>query len=400
MIKSRFAPSPTGFMHVGSARAALLPYLFCQKNNGIFILRIDDTDAERSKFEYETDIKHNLQWLQIDYSHTFKQSDNVHEYNRIFDLLKNKHVIYECFETPEELEDIKNRKRLQRKAPIITREDCKAANNGSGYWRFELNGHCFELHDLIQGYFKFGRDWSDPVIRKPDGSYTYMFASVIDDINHKITHIIRGEEHITNTILQQELGNAICKLHDKPKWGINFAHFSLFLDSDGHKISKRDLCTGLSDLRRDIEPMALWSIMSSLGTNQNQIFSLDKKDYIINFALDNFSKSKQKFSCDLITKTSSKIFKLRHCPHDIDRNLWNLFIDNADSMTDIKCIIEHFYNFQKEKSELYVLLKNATNIDDLSKKFNLNKREMYIQIYQKILGKTFGPKLEDLVRFL
>ena len=181
MIKTRFAPSPTGLMHLGSLRAALLSYLFAKKNHGIFLLRIDDTDVNRSKLEFELDIKKNLNWMQITYDYEFKQSDRTQRYNEIFELLKSKNLIYECFETQEELETIKMRKKLQKKAPIITKSDCIHKNSSeNSYWRFDLNANEFKFTDIIQGNFTFKRDWSDPVIRKPDGGYTYTFVSSIE----------------------------------------------------------------------------------------------------------------------------------------------------------------------------------------------------------------------------
>lgn len=353
-IKTRFAPSPTGFMHLGNLRALIFSYLFARKNNGIFLLRIDDTDKARYKNEYEGDIYENLKWLNVSPDYKIVQSQNTERYDKVFNLLKENNLIYECSETKEDLENIQAIKKAQKKAPIITKKDRIQTSNfrENTYWRFEITKDQFFFTDIIQGNFSFHKVWSDPVIKKPDGSYTYTFTSVIDDIEEKITHIIRGEDHISNTVYQKELGNAIVKLfYQENSWNVEFAHYSMFLNEEGAKLSKRDLSTSLREIREDVEQWTIWSILTYLGTSQNQIFSNNIEDYIINFDLNKISRSKQHFQSEIIDKTNKKIFNLSN-PSEFDVNLWNLLKDNANSISHLK---EMAFNLDKLKKKSALL---------------------------------------------
>lgn len=401
--KTRFAPSPTGPMHIGGVRAVLLPYIFSKKNNGTFLLRFDDTDKERSKQQYVDDLLNNIHWLNIEYDETFKQSDRIHIYNEIFDLLKSENLIYECSESHEELEEIKMLKRSQKKAPIITRNDCKNRKSNESYWRFDLNKNTFDFDDIIQGHMHFGRDWSDPIIKKPDLSYTYIFASVVDDIKSEITHIIRGEDHLVNTAAQKTLGDAICQILYKTDWNINFAHFSFFIDDDGAKISKRNLDNDLANLKH-LDPMTFWSVMTSLGTSNNQIFSIDKQDYINLFDLSKFSKAKQKFSYDILQKTNKKIFHIRLAPDNYDKNLWDLLKENANDINHMNEMIEAVKIFKNTDSELMSNIKKYSNFKELFENILKNKfpniKDAYKYIYCEVFKQPFGPPIDILINYL
>jgi len=403
-IITRFAPSPTGFLHLGSIRSAIFSYIFARQNQGTFILRIDDTDKERSKSEYRDSIFENLQWLGIDFDITFNQSDRKNLYDDIFNLLKENGYLYECFETEEELENIKNLKKAQKKAPIITKEDCiKEGKNG--YWRFEIKNNSFELNDIVFGKMKFNKNWSDLIVRKSDNSYTYSFASVVDDIFSGVTHIIRGEDHINNTIYQREIGDAICNLKFNSNWNVNFAHYSIFLDEDGSKMSKRKLSGSINDMKEFINPWTIWSIITYLGTNNNQVISTDKDIFIKNFNLSNLSKSKQKLSEDLIMKTNGKVLRKiieeTLFPKEIDSRIWNLLRDNAVDLEDLYRNIKNFQNFMNSDSELKKsIIDNSFDSDNVSRENISTKIHSYKEIYNLILKKDYGPKIKDLFHLI
>lgn len=398
MIKTRFAPSPTGLLHMGSVRALLLPFLFARKHNGHFLLRIDDTDKERSKQEYEDDIFTNLHWLNVDFDETFRQSDRLQIYEDYFCLLKDHGLIYECFETAEDIEQVRTRKKLQRKPPIFTKKD-RTRSEGASTWRLELNAERFYFEDIIQGPMEFGLSWSDPIIKKTDGSFPYTFVSVVDDLESNITHIIRGEDHISNTAVQKFLGDQICQIQRGKTWEIQFAHFSFFLDSEGHKLSKRNLESNLAELR-DLEPMTFWSLLTTLGTNKNQIFSINPKDYFAHFDLNSFSKSKQKFSYDLLRQTSSKIFHLSPKPEPISQDAWNLLKHNANDLRHLLAMLESLTIFLQSSSILKTMLLEGCTIAKISEHLKCTTPECYRFIYQQIFNQNFGPKLEDVVSFI
>ena len=208
-MKCRFAPSPTGLLHVGNVRSALLNWAYAKKNNGNFVLRIDDTDKSRSTKEFENKIKENLTWLGVNWDKTFNQSDRVDNYNLKIKKLKNDGRLYPCFETAQELSLKKKSLLSSGKPPIydrssllLTKEniDEKINSGFKPHWRFKLNASIIEWHDLIKGKVKFDpKNLSDPILIREDGSLLYHLPSVIDDIEEGISHIIRGEDHISNT---------------------------------------------------------------------------------------------------------------------------------------------------------------------------------------------------------
>ena len=218
-VLTRFAPSPTGNLHIGNARSALLNWIFAKKNNGDFILRIDDTDIERSKDSYIELIKKDLQWLNLSWSKTFKQSERKKIYNKRIEELKNNGRLYPCFESQEEL--LLKRKSLlsSGKPPIYDRSSLKLsekekenylAKGTKPHWRFFINEKKIYWNDLIRGEVSFeSENLSDPILIREDGSLLYHLPSVIDDISENITHIIRGEDHISNTAFHIQIFEAL-----------------------------------------------------------------------------------------------------------------------------------------------------------------------------------------------
>ena len=276
MITVRFAPSPTGLLHVGNARAALANYLFARHHDGRFILRIDDTDAERSRDEYAEAIARDLQWLGMDWDATFRQRDRTEHYTAAAERLKQSGRLYPCFESEDELR-AKREQRLKRGlAPVYDRAMLKLtpeqraqaeANGKRPYWRFLLSNTVMEWQDMVLGRRQVKLSAvSDPVLIRADGTPLYTFTSVVDDIATGITHIIRGEDHITNTGVQMDIFAAL----DADPAALAFAHMPLLTDSDGGKLSKRLDSLTLRTLRHDgVEPTAITGYLAGLGTSDD-----------------------------------------------------------------------------------------------------------------------------------
>lgn len=265
-VVTRFAPSPTGRLHVGNIRTALHNFLFARKHGGRFILRIDDTDRERSTLEFDQGIRDDLDWLGLTPDSVVRQSERFGLYEEQFERLKSAGRVYACYETPEELE-LRRKVLLGRGLPPVYErkaENTPAPEGRKPHWRFRLNhDHPIVWNDLIRGYQSFDpKLLSDPVIRREDGSWLYLLPSVIDDIDLGITHIVRGEDHVSNSAVQSQMFEALGAAPPR------FAHEALLVAAEG-KLSKRVGATGVEVLRgRGLEPMALLSVLARIGTSQ------------------------------------------------------------------------------------------------------------------------------------
>ncbi|HAK62679.1 MAG TPA: glutamate--tRNA ligase [Alphaproteobacteria bacterium] len=271
-VRVRFAPSPTGRLHVGNARTALLNYLFARKEGGEFVLRIDDTDRERSTKEYEDGIVQDLAWLGLAHDAFLRQSERFHIYAQAIEELKARGLLYPCYETAQELE-LKRKVQLGRgQPPVYDRAALKltdaqkqefAARNTSPHWRFLLPHESIAWRDLVHGEVAIHtQTLSDPVLLRADGQPLYTLPSICDDIGLGISHVIRGEDHLTNTAVQIALFRA---LGAEPP---HFAHFPLLTGAGGENLSKRFGSLSVESLRREgLEPMALNSLLARLGTS-------------------------------------------------------------------------------------------------------------------------------------
>ncbi|MEM8773958.1 MAG: glutamate--tRNA ligase, partial [Pseudomonadota bacterium] len=272
MTTTRFAPSPTGFLHVGNLRTALMNYLIARKAGGTFILRIDDTDPERSKEEYVDAIKQDLEWLGLTWDRVERQSERLDRYAEAADKLRAIDRFYEAFETPTEL-DLKRKKQLNMgKPPVYDRaalslsdaeKEKLRAERGSGVWRFKLDQDRIEWTDGILGNTSIdAASVSDPVLIRGDGQVLYTLASVVDDTEMGVTHVVRGSDHVTNTATQIQIVEALGGTVP------NFAHHSLLTGPQGEALSKRLGTLALRDLReRGVEPMAILSHLARLGSS-------------------------------------------------------------------------------------------------------------------------------------
>jgi glutamyl-tRNA synthetase len=277
-MKLRFAPSPTGLLHVGNARVALANWLHARRHGGQFLLRLDDTDLERSRPEFAVAIEEDLRWLGIDWDGRVAQSDRLDRYAVAAERLKAAGRLYPCFETEEELAYKRERRRREGKPPLYDREALRMtpeqvaraiANGKQPYWRFMLSPRSVAWRDLVLGdrAVKLSAI-SDPVLVRADGSPLYTFTSVVDDLEMGVTHVIRGEDHVTNTGIQIDLYAA---LGGNPMH-LTFAHLPLLTDQEGGALSKRLGSISLRHLRKDgIEPAALAGYLAALGTSADPV---------------------------------------------------------------------------------------------------------------------------------
>ena len=289
-VRVRFAPSPTGRLHLGNARTAVVNWLFARHAGGQFMLRIDDTDRERSRDEFTVAIKTDLAWLGMDWDESFAQSDRMATYAAALDKLKAAGRAYACYETADEL-DYKRKRQLARgKPPIYDREALTLtdadrakleAQGRKPHWRFKLDHGTVTWTDAVRGDVHYEAEHlSDPVLVREDGVPLYTLTSVVDDIAFRMTHIIRGEDHVTNTVPQiqlfQALGGAVPI----------FAHLPLMVDADGKGLSKRIGSLSLEALRDDgLEPMALNSLLGRMGSSQAPEAAPDLKTLAAHFDL-------------------------------------------------------------------------------------------------------------------
>ena len=300
---TRFAPSPTGYIHVGNLRTALMNYLIARKSGGEFILRLDDTDQERSKQEYADQIMRDLEWLGLHWDRVEKQSLRLDRYREMAEVLKANGRFYEVFETPTEL-DLKRKKQLNMgKPPVYDRAGLKLsdaekeklrAEGRQGYWRFLLDQERIEWTDGILGDISIdAASVSDPVLIRADGQVLYTFASSVDDIDMGVTSIVRGADHVTNTATQIQIMKA---MGGTPP---SFAHHSLLTGAKGEELSKRLGTLSLKDLRaQGIEAMALLSLMARLGSSRPVELFTNIDDLAEGFDVGTFGAAPTKFDAE------------------------------------------------------------------------------------------------------
>lgn len=344
-IKVRFAPSPTGYMHIGNTRTALFNWLLAKKLGGKFMLRIDDTDTLRSKAEYEVAILDALNWLNMGWSEEARQSARVERYDEVVAKLKAENRIYACYETAEELEFMRKRLMAKNLPPIYDRkslslsadEIAKYESEGrKPHYRFKLSSGDIKWNDLVRGEIKYDADkLSDPIIIREDGSYLYHFPSVVDDVDFGITHIVRGEDHVTNTASQIEMFEAIGGVVP------TFAHLPLLTGKEG-KLSKRLGSLGVRELRDDgVEALAICSFLAKIGTSDSiePFYSLDELADALDF--DKLGRSQPKFDEEELKHFNTKY--VRGLAYDmvkdrvnVDEDFWNAVKSNLNIVADVK----------------------------------------------------------------
>jgi len=420
-IKVRFAPSPTGHMHIGNTRTALFNWLWAKKMMGEFMLRIDDTDFARSKKEYEDSMRESLQWLGLTWSSEARQSARFDRYKEVTEKLIKEGRIYACYETPEELE-FKRKRALSKGLPPIydrqalsyTSEDiAKFEKEGrKPHYRFKLLDGEIKWNDEIRGEVKYNAaNLSDPIVIREDGSYLYHLPSVIDDSDFGITHILRGEDHVTNTASQIQMFEAIGGFVP------TFAHLPLLTGKEG-KLSKRLGSLGVRELKAEgIENMAICSYLAKLGTSEDirPFYSLEELAKTLDFS--KIGHAQPKFDVDDL-----RHFNIKHIhtmPYELVRNrvsvdetFWNNVKANIEMVADIEVwhkicngeitpIIEN-----KSLTDTAAdLLKNEafdnetfnTWMNKVKESTGLKGKDLFHPIRLALTGEASGPELKTLL---
>ncbi len=434
-VITRFAPSPTGFLHVGNARTALINWLYARKNKGKFILRIDDTDSQRSTFEYENFIYRDLKWLGIEWDETFKQSERMSRYQEAKQELINAGRLYPCYESTEELA-IKKKSLLSRNMPpIYDRSSLKLTDEEKNqkesdgirpHWRFLLNDDDIKWHDKIRGDMHFrSSHLSDPILFKSDGSMTYTLASVVDDMDFSISDIIRGEDHLSNSATHLQIFKAL-----KAKKLPNLAHMCLLYNKN-QEISKRIGGFDIASIRHNgIEPMTINSFLAKIGTSDSVHEYISMQEILKNFDLSKFGKASVHYDISDLERLNEKL--LHHMPYamaydsmlekgieDIDENSWNLLKNNIKKLDDIniwhdickksinptiinaelcqiaaQLLIEYIDKDTKELNNDWNYHNWIERIKILSKK---SGKELFIPIRLAITGLQNGPELHNII---
>ncbi|KUO50901.1 MAG: glutamine--tRNA ligase [Sphingomonadales bacterium BRH_c42] len=307
MITTRFAPSPTGRLHVGNIRTALHNWMLARKSGGRFLLRIDDTDAERSREEFVDAIRADLAWLGLAPDGEERQSQRLAIYDAAFVALRAAGRVYPCYESGQEL-DLKRKIALGRglppiydRAALALSDAERAAKEAAGiapHWRFQLDhAEPIEWEDGIRGHQHFDpAALSDPVIRRADGSWLYMLPSAVDDIDMGVTHVLRGEDHVSNTAVQIQMFTALLAAQHGARQNLpHFAHEALLVGSEG-KLSKRLGALGCDAFRnKGIEPQALVALLARLGTSLPVEPIADRAALIESFDLSIFGRAPARF---------------------------------------------------------------------------------------------------------
>lgn len=352
-VRTRFAPSPTGYLHAGNVRTAIVTWLFTRNLGGHFLLRIDDTDVERSKAEYEADIEESLTWLGLNWDEKARQQDRNARYNECIEQLKKDGRLYACYETEEELA-LKRKSLLSRGLPPIydraalsMNDEQRAAFEAQGrkaHWRFKLEHGPIEWDDLVRGPVKFdGATMSDPVLIRENGTPLYHLCSVIDDMDYRITHVVRGEDHVSNTASHIQMFRAL---------GVEpplFAHLPMISDPEGGKLSKRLGAMSARDFRYNegLEPMAVVSLLARLGSADPIEPFAAIEPLIQSFDISKFSKGAPKFDMEEMVRLNAKIIHTMEFSDvrarlsdmglgDLDEAFWSSVRANLTRLPDIK----------------------------------------------------------------
>lgn len=433
-IQTRFAPSPTGYLHVGNIRTALFNYLIAKKNGGNFILRIDDTDTERSSQVFEDAIKRDLEWLGVEWDRIEKQSLRFERYRDCLETLKKDQRLYPCYETTQILE-LKRKKLLNMgKPPVYDRSALTLSNDQiqkfisegrEPHWRFLLHHQKVSWDDEIAGNISVDlASVSDPVFVKEDGQFLYTIASVCDDIDFSITHVIRGSDHITNTATQIQLLETLGSI--VPFYG----HHSLLTGLDGDNLSKRLGSLAIHELRSSgIEPMALISMLSALGSSKpvRIIHSLD--ELFSDFNLGTFSSAPTKFDPELLTSISIKVLnslpfefiksdlEVLRVPEEKRTLFWEAVRENIQTRREIKEVWDFCVNGAKgivsdeDKEFVGTALKLLPALpftqetwknwtEEVSKNTGRKGKNLFMPLRSVVTGKSTGPDMSKLMPLL
>ncbi|QZD90563.1 glutamate--tRNA ligase [Qipengyuania aurantiaca] len=350
---TRFAPSPTGRLHVGNIRTALHNWLLARKAGGRFLLRIDDTDAARSREEYVEAIRADLAWLGFAPDAEYRQSERLAKYKAAFEALKAAGRVYPAYETAQELE-LKRKIQLGRGLPPIydraslkLSEEERGAKEAEGiapHWRFKLDHYePIRWDDGVRGPQKFdAAQLSDPVIRRADGSWLYMLPSAVDDLDMGVTDVLRGEDHVSNTAVQIQMFTALIAAQYAAAQKPRFAHEALLVGKEG-KLSKRLGSLGCDAFREQgYEPMAIVSLLGRLGTSQPVEAFADPAPLIDTFDLSTFGRAPAKFDeVELARLNAHIVHQLPFeavkgfVPEDFTPEAWHAIRPNLEKASEV-----------------------------------------------------------------
>ncbi|MCB2134985.1 MAG: glutamate--tRNA ligase [Rhodobacteraceae bacterium] len=434
MTVTRFAPSPTGYLHVGNLRAALFNYLIARKAGGTFILRLDDTDQERSKQEYVDGIMEDLEWLGLTWDRIERQSARLDRYAEAADHLRAKGRFYECFETPTEL-DLKRKKQLNMgKPPVYDRaslalseaDKAKLRDEGrEGYWRFQLDLERIEWTDGILGPVSIdAASVSDPVLIRADGQVLYTFASSVDDVDMGVTHIVRGSDHVTNTATQIQIMQALGGAAPA------FAHHSLLTGAQGEGLSKRLGTMSIRDFRaQGIVPEALLSLMARLGSSQPVELRASLDEIAEGFDLSQFGAAPTKFDmADLFPLTQKHNQALPFdavrdtisglgVPDDLAERFWRVASQNITVMADL----DHWWALCRDGAEPVIAPEDAEFVATamamlpeppftgatwgewtaaVKEKTGRKGKSLFMPLRHALTGQPHGPEMAELMPLL
>lgn len=344
----RFAPSPTGYLHVGNVKAALINWLFARKHGGEFLLRLDDTDKERSREDFSAAIEADLFWLGLSWDRFTRQSERLDYYNAAVEELKRQGRLYPCYETAEELERKRRRQLASHRPPVYDRAALRLsaaeraefeAQGRLPHWRFRLNEGRIEWHDLVRGRVSIDTgSLSDPVLLRADGSPLYTLPSVVDDTELGITHVLRGEDHVANTAVQIQIFEALG--YKPPQWG----HFALMVDADGGPLSKRAGDLSIAALREQgIEAMAINSLLARLGTSDPVEARASMDALVEGFRLESLGRAAARFDMEELKALNSRVLHI--LPYSAVRErlrldeqgeaLWLAVRPNVNSLSEV-----------------------------------------------------------------
>ncbi len=435
MTITRFAPSPTGRLHVGNIRTALHNWMLAQKLGGKFLLRIDDTDPERSKEEYVEAIRADLAWLGMHPDGEERQSLRLERYDAAFDVLKEAGRVYPAYETAQELE-LKRKVLLGRGLPPIydrgaldLSDEERAAKEAEGiqpHWRFKLDhDEAIAWEDGVRGASKFDpKLLSDPVIRRADGSWLYMLPSAVDDVEMGVTHVLRGEDHVSNTAVQIQMFTALYAAgfgaaSDAQKTHPEFAHEALLVGTEG-KLSKRLGSLGCDALRdKHIEPEALVAMLARLGTSLPVEPIADSAKLLETFDLSTFGRAPAKFDDAELERVNTAIVHAfdyadvsDRLPTGMDEAGWHAVRPNVANMGEVaewwRLVtgpIEQLEFSDEDKAFLAQAAEALTWGDDpwgaltsaLKESTGRKGKALFLPLRQALTGMNHGPDMGELL---
>lgn len=426
-MKVRFAPSPTGRLHAGNARIAVLNWLMAKKAGGTFLLRLDDTDTERSTDEFAEAIQTDLKWMGLEWDEFAVQSHRMDRYDLAAEKLKADGRLYPCYETSEEL-GLKRKVALQagrppiydREALNLTPEDVAKyeAEGRKAHWRFKLEHSPVDWNDLVRGEIHFeGQHLTDPVLIREDGRPLYTLTSCVDDIELEVTHVLRGEDHVSNTAVQVQLFEALGGKVPE------FAHISLMVGADGSGLSKRLGSLSLSSLREEegLEPMALNSYLARLGTPDPIEVRQTPAALTELFDIVRFGRATPRFDPVELGHLNAKVLHeadfdsiKSRLPEGFDKGLWDVVQPNLEKLSDTQswydiCRGDVTPDIADEDAEFLTLAsehlpqapwdqgtwKELTSV--LKTETGRKGKQLFMPLRKALTGQQHGPELAQLL---